>query len=794
MIRPRVATLLFLIALAGSARAASDEPSAPAARRVVILKIDGLNADLLYRTMREIDPQTGKPRLPWLSHIFAENGTLFQNFYTRGISLSAPSWSILDTGRHAVIRGNVEYDRYTGHVYDYLNFFPFYIGYARKRHVDMPAVEVLDRAGIPLLIDAFPYEQAFQSFQLFQRGVRWTTLARVLQRRFSSKVLFSTIESAGAPSLDEMLGEQTEKELKAHLTEPEIFYLDFYTGEVDHDGHATNQPAALASALRDMDALAGRLWTALQASPLASDTIFVAVSDHGMNNVPSVFSQAFSLPDFFNSPAGGGHHVVTNRHQLSDFKLLGLNPLVQRVTTPSTASLYLAGEADHYPTAWLDLDGNERASVHLRNSDLNKIHILLLQLARADLSYGLRRAVAQCLRQIIDRHRAEWTKTAEELARELDGLRQSIKAMKDGVKSKRRWTRSEHDRGEDKEALRAAERLQSSEREHAEYSSYLSHLRALLNLQPEGSAPYREKLSALVPELTLGDNNSVNNLQHYVIGPSPEGLVVGADGRLDEDRSFRYVNYFSTLALQRVRNNPQPELTSSPIDFTTLRLPDHSGIELSAGVEHAYWLYGDEEKQLLILEDHSGRITLRAIAHLTQDESGAITYGSRPWGTGLPLHLFEDPELRLPGNADRATWLSSWHAEREWLQAIHFCRYSNSVIGITEELSPIAGNIPGPMGTTPLLLRYERRRRELVQADFQIFAADHWNFNARNFNPGGNHGSFFRISTHSVWMMAGSGIPVRVIDEPYDSLNFASTVLHLCGRTPPEPERVVALQ
>jgi hypothetical protein len=66
------------------------------------------------------------------------------NYYSRGLSLSAPSWSILDTGRHLEIRGNSEYDRYTLRPYDYLNFFPFYVGYARNRRVDMPGVEVLD--------------------------------------------------------------------------------------------------------------------------------------------------------------------------------------------------------------------------------------------------------------------------------------------------------------------------------------------------------------------------------------------------------------------------------------------------------------------------------------------------------------------------------------------------------------------------------------------------------------------------------------------------------------------------
>src|SRR3569833_1317734 len=77
-------------------------------RRVVILKVDGLNADLLYQTMRRHDPATGKSVLPWISRVFDVDGTVFDNFYVRGISLSAPSWSMLDTGRHTVIRGNAE--------------------------------------------------------------------------------------------------------------------------------------------------------------------------------------------------------------------------------------------------------------------------------------------------------------------------------------------------------------------------------------------------------------------------------------------------------------------------------------------------------------------------------------------------------------------------------------------------------------------------------------------------------------------------------------------------------------
>lgn len=765
------------------------------ARRLVILKIDGLNADLLYKTMAESDPATGRSKLPWLSKIFAENGAVFENFYTRGISLSAPSWSMLDTARHAVIRGNVEYDRFTGQIYDYLNFFPFYLGYARNKEVDMPGVRVLQRAGISLVIDRFNYDQQYQSFQLFQRGVRWTSLKHALERRFASRTIFSMIESTGSPSLDETLMEQTEAELMSGLKDNEILYLDFYTGDIDHEGHATNNVSALAAVLRNLDALAGRIWTSIQKSPLASGTLFVAVSDHGMNNVPGVFSQSFSLPDLFNSPAGGAHHVITNRHQLSDYKLMGLDPLVQRVITPSTASFYLAGEANRYPTAWLDLDGNERAAVHLRNSELNKIQIVLQQLARTDLAEPVRKAAVTYLQATLDKHRSAWLRTLSDLDGEMRELRTEIDTQKPlAEEARKRWTSEEKESGEDKAARRMADEWDDWKREYSAYTAFESHLRELLALNLDDRRPFSGKIDQIVPEMTLGENNSVRELSHYVAGPAAGGLVLNGVDQIDEAKSFRFVDYFPLLASQTVRNNPQRALAPRPIDFIAMRLPDAVYDAGRGESQHAYWLYGDDSDQLVILEDKNGALSAMPAQNLSQDENGEIHWIRQNWRAGLPLHLFEDPSLQLPRGTDAGAWLSSWHTEQEWLRAVHKCRYSNGIIGVTEELSPVEDNVPGPPGINPVLLRYEKRRRELVQADFHIFAADHWNFNVRNFNPGGNHGGFFRISTHSVWMMAGPGILKQQIEEPYDSLNFGSTVLSLLGKEAPLPERVVGLK
>jgi hypothetical protein len=793
-------SLIFLVwLLASCAAQAAQLP----ATRLLILKVDGLNADLLFKTMNKRNPATGKSLMPWFEEIFARHGVIFDNFFTRGISLSAPSWSMLDTGHHLVIKGNVEYDRYTGRVYDYLNFFPFYLGYARSREVDMPSVRVLDEAGIPLLIDAFPYDRRYQSFQLFQRGVQWKLLKQSLTQRLSTHVLLSLLEDPqGGLGLGQGLEQATEIEVKRGLLGNKMEYLDFFTGDIDHVAHSINDPQVLTNELVHLDALAGRLWNAVQDGPLAQQTLFVVVSDHGMNNVPAVYSQTFSLPDLLNSTAGGAHHVITNRHQLSNYKIAGLDPLVFRVINPSTASFYLRGEENEYPTAWLDLDGNERASISFRSSDLNRIHIVLQQLARTDLPPATRRAEARYLKQLLDEKRGQWSSEVRSLGDEMAALKTAIIERQQEMRQQpKKWTAVQREAGTDKVERRRMSELNQWIAEEAEYTNYIRHLKNLLALTPSETEPMRAKIEELVPPLSLGDRNSLYDLQHYIVGPTATGLTLDSNGNVDEEQSFRRVNYFPLFAEQAVRNNPQRGVSAHPIDFAALALaPDRVATALPSLQEppsQAIWLYGDDNHQLLELVIRRGenlKIRLIPVAHLTQTRDGAYSWDTMPWTNGLPFQLYEDAKLKIPNDRSRADWLSTWHTEQEWFQAIYDCAYSNGVIGITEELLPPGQALPN-LKNGNLLGKLEIERRNLVQPDLILFARDHWNFNVRNFNPGGNHGSFLRISTHSVWMMSGAGVPEgKHVEHPYDSLNFASTVLHLTGKTAPIPERVVSLE
>jgi hypothetical protein len=124
------------------------------------------------------------------------------------------------------------------------------------------------------------------------------------------------------------------------------------------------------------------------------------------------------------------------------------------------------------------------------------------------------------------------------------------------------------------------------------------------------------------------------------------------------------------------------------------------------------------------------------------------------------------------------------------------------LIGIYEQLAhhmpeSLNLNAQGLSEDERLLRRFRLRQRELAEADLLILANNHWNFDVRGFNPGGNHGSFFRISTNSTLMFWGgdrTGIPRgAVAEEPYDSLSLAPTLFALTGQLRDESRPVPVL-
>ena len=768
------------------------------ARRVVVIKVDGLSSAVIDRYATQKDPRTGKSRLPWIDHLFYQRGSRLENFYCRGLSLSAPSWSVLITGQHQQVKGNVEFDRFLLYDYDYLGYIPFYLNNARKVRVDSPGVEVLDDLGIPLLTDYFPHESQYPSFHLFQRGVRWSTFKNVplnwAKSRTPSEV-FS--EWMSGFEIQNLFRGEYERVMMAMLNEPGIRYLDYGTEEFDHVVHRMREASSHYAALKKIDEMIGRFWSAIQRSPLARETVLMVVSDHGSNTDEKVYSQGFSLLDLLGKAEGGGHHVVTRRHSLSAYRISSLYPFSSMIVNRSAQPLLPNDKGEDYPTAALDFDGNERASLHLRDSDLNILPLLLGELAGKRLAPEVRRAATAAFLEVLNRKRTNWQRTVAELEEELAALREAIRKERELFATETlAWKPGVSRPGKDKEILRRKARADVWEEFETGYRSHIASLKKLLSLQAEDFESGRRRDSVLIPPRSMGDSNTIHQLQNYVVGVAEGGLSLHGDGALDMEKSFRRLDYFSLFARQTVRNNVQRGVSSRPIDFVAVRLP----LEGLAGTltaeemphEDAVWLYGDEEKQALILprRGEKGVLQLRylPVSHLTQSDSGEVRFQRAAWQPGLPLRLFEDPALAVPGEI-RESWLSAWHSEDEWLEAAHKTDYSNAVIGLHEHFcrhQEEAAGVGQGEASGSLMRRFQLRRRRLVEPDFLLLANRHWNFDVRGFNPGGNHGSFFRASTLSTLMAVGgeeTGIRDRnVIRQPYDGLSFTPTVLAIMGQ------------
>lgn len=766
------------------------------AKRVVVVQCDGLPYEVVDRFVKERNPNTGKSQLPWIDYLFYQHGTRLANFYVRGMSLSAPSWSLIDTGQHLQIKGNVEFDRYTLQTHDYLNFIPFYVDTTTGARVDMPGVEVLDTLGVPLLTDAFPHNERFATLSLFQRGQRFVTFQRALENKLKRgpKDLFD--EWTTGFDIASAVPEQFVRELLDGISNPRLRYVQLVITDFDHRAHHNNDRESQLFSLKQLDATFGRIWTAIQQTRQADDTALVIVSDHGINSQEGVYSQGYNLVNLLGSAAGGGHHVATKRRLLMDYAIKGMSPFAQTIITPARESYYLKGKTADYPTALLDFDGNERASVHFRDSDLNLLQMLLQQLQRADLSPALRNAASGEFFATLERRRAGWQHDIDQLNEELAELRRSIERQRElCAQQPKKFTKEEVEVGRDDDAKRVCSlhaRWLNQERSYGEYARIMGNL---LKLQRADFKPAQLKLEEIIPPRAMGEHNSIYQLQNYVAGINPAGLMLAADGALDINKSFARLDYFSLLHSQTVRNNVQAQVSKQPVDLMAVRVSTEllePLIREDNVASDAVWVYERSDRQALILarNESGGQLSFRylPIKNLTQDQDGKVHFETAEWDADFPLKIFEDKQLVIPLE-DRATWLSRWHTDLEWLRALHKTTYSNGLIGLYEELGfHTVGRLADDGPTTSgekLMRRFVRRQRENIEADILVVANDHWNFDVRGFNPGGNHGSFFRVSTHSTLMFAGgrkTSIPQGlVVEEPYDSLSFVPTVLALTG-------------
>ena len=54
-------------------------------------------------------------------------------------------------------------------------------------------------------------------------------------------------------------------------------------------------------------------------------------------------------------------------------------------------------------------------------------------------------------------------------------------------------------------------------------------------------------LGDVIPKMSMGERNTIHQLQNYVVGLGPDGIVLNSDGSMNFDRTFVQIDYFSML-------------------------------------------------------------------------------------------------------------------------------------------------------------------------------------------------------------------------------------------------------
>src|SRR5262249_55717789 len=146
---------------------------------------------------------------------------------------------------------------------------------------------------------------------------------------------------------------------------------------------------------------------------------------------------------------------------------------------------YLRGLSAEYPTVALDADGNERASIYLRQSDFNILQILWQQLLRKGLDARQRGAYERAFLETVSKNRSQWIALVAE-------IQQEIATMEDFAASR-----------------------QSRGSGELRYEQYIRTIDRLLSLGPGFSAT-TYKMEDLIPSRALGEANRIHDLQNYV--------------------------------------------------------------------------------------------------------------------------------------------------------------------------------------------------------------------------------------------------------------------------------------
>lgn len=801
----------------GSDRAAAEPASREQRARIILFKVDGLPGLLIEAALapqsdavlrlpfpgrfredfRATQTLVGREELlPNMKEYFVRQGVRAETIFTGTLPLSAPSWAHIDSGQPSIVKRNYYFNRASGVSGVFLNGLFDSAGKLIKGSGRTHALWELDLLGIPILPDAFPPERVWSSLQPLSRkrsaiqlGAMGKFLVRAGEREFRPGAVihqhFSHLVAYPdhVERLDESLSQTLAKWLKWRAEGDSYETLDFITAlfvTLDHRLHLESSYRSVLHLLVKLDGWFGEVMGAVEQTARRDRTLVAMASDHGMNLYPVQVNYGFPINPWLRRAEFGGHTVLSPEVEDSDHALTRPIPGMDFARVyESPASPY--GEAVPYGskghfTAFAANLGNPRFDLFLRHSDLNRLHLILLESLRLQNDLEKLDRVFEVFRPVFRRARS-W------LASDAYSLRQAADVFE-------AWS-ERHLAAEMPSANDAGSRLASESRRFRDQAVTLRRLLAL----PLEEEEWRRfigsgfKIDEVIPKGYFGPPNSLEQLGRYPVGWSRPAAERWSQ---PDEESFRTLNYPELIAGYRALN-PDAYGNHYPFDFLVAGIPpeDLTGWK-GPLLRQALWLLASEERgQAVLLEAENGELWYAPLENRGElgrlEEAGAV---GRRDPLGYPARLWArwlDPRRWVSETAKLDTSLAPVILADVFRP--NFQDYL-SVENRAGALIPLSGS-----GRRKDLVKALRFRFEQATPDFRVWMRHGWNVNTMGQQPGGSHGGFLPLETQTTFMVWGGdalGLKRgRKLAGAYLTLDIAPTLMDAIGRLDPVSRRIV---
>jgi hypothetical protein len=830
----RLASFLLVALLVVSLPLAADPPTDDRRPRVVVIQVDGLSPYLLDALLEPESPeklnrlpdpegfrraielfrmQSGeRDLLPNFRRYFYRGGVRAGNLYSATTTLSAIAWGVLQSGQPSVVKRHMTFNRSNGYLRGHLDGFRDGVEISLRRGRKTAALWELDQAGVSLFSDAFSPLRRYETPQIFYRltprdylvglarqyvtaGQGFSSAGRILRAQ-----LARFVEGMDYPDMAEEFSSEhiAEKILEPDGTGREAYdFINLYLS-LDHQQHVDPNPENLVHRLVRLDRRVGRILAAVEVSRRRDQTLVAVVSDHGSEYLPGNVNLAWPITRAFRTRAFGGHTVATVMAEDSGRALSTPLPfydyprIYESPFSPYGKSAGPGGQ-DGYSTAFIDNFGNARAEVHLRNNDLNRLHLLLLA-RRRSLEPAGRDRLRELLRATLDDLR-RW-------------LEPELAAYRDYHESVRAWLPALQ-RREDYYWRDAAARLAAEAKLDAPQVRALTNLQTLANAEDPLAWLEAHPWDAdeFIPKRYFGPRNTVFQLSHFTIGL--DANLHWIETTVDPRGRTVPMDYFSILSHYRAPNPPASG-EPNPVDLIVRALPAdglrpalvaRGWLEPPTELRQAIWILSTRSNdasrggQALLLQAADGRLSYRPVRNLLQAADGNFAF--EPADDLDPLGLLHDPGLGLAPGASPLGWLASFHTQQEWVDAAYATRYNLAPVVFADiaalntpaflanpEFQQALTGFPDDE-TKQRYLRGLAWKYSSQLPDLLLWSNYLWNFSSKSHTAGGSHGGLTPLVSRTAFLLWGGAdfhLPAGLeVEAPGTTLDVAPTLAQLMG-------------